>query len=105
MSATQDWSKLMRLVGHMGIFTTLLSLLGCVTIKPQPLPPQRTKAELQKVLTDGPDKIVTSKEKPLPHDADEMWVFRLLSSGAMEERYYFKGDTLIAIDLVVYETL
>ena len=89
----------------MGIMASLLKLHGCVTIKPQPLPPQRTKAELQKVLTSRPDKIVTSREKPLPHGADEMWVFRLLSRGAMEERYYFKDDTLVAVDLVIYETL
>jgi len=54
------------------------------------------------VFPGSPDRIVTAKEKPLPHGADELWVFEI---HAGEERYYFKGDTLIAVDLAVYETL
>ena len=50
----------------------------------------------------SPDRIVTSKEKPLPHGADELWVFEIYAG---EERYYFKDDALIAIDLVIHETL
>ena len=91
-----------QLVSAMGIFSSLLALFGCVTIQPQPLPPQRTKAELRRVFPGSPDRIVTAKEKPLPHGADELWVFEI---HAGEERYYFKGDTLIAVDLAVYETL
>ena len=101
-------SRLMQLLGHVGIMTTLLTLLGCVTIKPQPLPPQRTKAELERLLSNTPaegylEKKVTSKKTPLPHSADEMWIWHYPDS--TEYRYYFQGNTLIAIDHVIYETL
>ena len=98
----------MRLVGPMSLIGSLLTLLGCVTVKPQPLPPQRTKAELQRLLSSSPaegylERKVTSKKTSLPHSADEMWIWHYPDS--TEERYYFKGDTLIAIDHVIYETL
>lgn len=97
------WSRLMRLVGPMGIIASLLALIGCVTIQPQPLPSERSKAAWSKIPP-APNEIVKAKEgQPLKYGADELWVFRQIPS--VEDRWYFQGDTLIAIDHVIYETL
>ena len=82
----------------------LLLLVGCVTFHPQSLPPQRTKAELHQILLKAPDQVVTSTTKPLPHGADEVWIFKC-EPDFCEDRYYFQSNTLIAIDHVIYETL
>lgn len=81
--------------------TLIISLSGCVTIRSEPLPQERRKAVLHQ-LPPYPDGIITSKEKPLKYDADELWIFRHPSD---EGRWYFKGDRLIAIDRIIYETL
>ena len=99
-----DLIRAYSLIWHYAVVSALsLNLAGCVTIQSRPLPHQRTKTELQKVLLGRPDKVVTASEKSLPHGADEMWIFEYPDS--TEDRYYFKGDTLIAIDHVIYETL
>jgi len=91
------------LVGLVILSVVMLLQVGCVTVRPESLPPQRTKSELRTVLTRKPDKIISSAGgQSLKHEADELWVFA--GPSTTEDRYYFKGEELVAVDHVIYET-